>query len=288
MAEMVDLSQKLEKTAGGVKNHEDGLPQIVGPNLQTGVEIFLLQNRTLPDALKAKLTLPANIDTSIHPLAPFISLELLPSNLEIVILSDLNGFYHRLTQSPFAFMSTLGAYVSSSHTWMPKEDFEKVKGALQREFGIDIDRAILLPADRIDYWTMTHEWLHAAFDELPLQTKRKLTEVAANCFASLHDMLDLTHLDTSNFDWADYDVEVERKMEAARQAGRSPLDGLDEIYSFKNLKEADQFQCLDEYISNFYCNNRGKDRWNPKHLPIQMRKALEEVGYKLSTPPNAQ
>jgi hypothetical protein len=47
MAEMVDLSQKLEKPAGGVKNHEDGPPQIVGPNSQTGVEIFLLQNRTL-------------------------------------------------------------------------------------------------------------------------------------------------------------------------------------------------------------------------------------------------
>ncbi|HLC85044.1 MAG TPA: hypothetical protein VJH22_04580, partial [Candidatus Nanoarchaeia archaeon] len=70
----------------------------------------------------------------------------------------------------------------------------------------------------------------------------------------LSDMLDLTHLNISHFDW---DLEeTSRRMNENRRKGVSLMDGFEDFYTFGNLKPDDQLRVVDEFISNFFANNR--------------------------------
>ena len=179
-----------------------------------------------------------------------------------------------------------GLYLAENHIWMPNEEYERINDALKQEYGIDVKRGLLLPQESVNYWTMIHEALHDVFNQLPPEQRAEIIQSAIISYSSsdkLYGMLDLTHLNTTNFHW-DLD-ETARIMEENRRMNRSPLDGFDYFYTFGNLQPTYQLQVADEFISNFFANNRGKDRWAIRHLSPTFRLTLENVGYNMSSPP---
>ncbi len=251
------------------------------------VERFKLTEKGIPSALAERMIIPEHVSVKRHILTPYVKKELIPPDLDLILLEDLNGFYHRLNRSFFPFLSNFrGSYVTENSSWVPQRDYQKTNKALQREYGISVTRALLLPQERIDYWTMIHEALHDTFNHLSSEKRAQLVQSVSSAYdmcGKLQNMLDLTHLNITNFDW-DVDA-VARKMDENRIARRSLLDGIDEFYTFPKLNPLDQLQVVDEFISNFFANDRGFDRWSPKHLHPDFRATLREVGYNVDSPP---
>ncbi|MBI4454123.1 hypothetical protein HY636_05765 [Candidatus Woesearchaeota archaeon] len=216
--------------------------------------------------------------------------ELIPSDLDFVLLEDLDGFYQRLTEEPLGFLSSCrGLYIAKDHTWILDEHYTRISEALKKEYGIEVQRALLLSQEMINYWTMIHEALHDVFNHLPPEQREKIIQSATCQYDTsdkLHRMLDMTHLNISNFDWnLDENAKI---IDENKRLGRSPLDRFNHFYTFGNLKPVDQLQAVDEFISNFYANYRGNDRWSERHLQPKFRKTLEEVGYNMSNPPEVK
>ncbi len=251
------------------------------------VEYFKLTKQGIPPALAERMVIPEHIRVNGHVLTPYVKKELIPADLDLILLEDLNGFYHRLTEDFFPFFTPCrGLYVSQDHVWMPPRNYQRINNALLQDYGITVTRALLLPPERIDYWTMIHEALHGVFDHLPSEKRTQLVQSVSSAYGTrgkLDNLLDLTHLNRSVFVW-DVDA-VAQKMEENRQAKRPIADGIDEFYTFPKLKPLDQLQVVDEFISNFFANDRCFDRWSPKRLHPDFRATLRNVGYNVDTPP---
>ena len=250
-------------------------------------EYFKLNGQGIPSELLERMVIPEHISVKGHVLLPYVKSDLIPPDLDLILLEDLNGFYHRLNGDFFGFLSNFrGSYVTENSSWVPQRDYQKTNEALQREYGISVTRALLLPQERIDYWTMIHEALHGVFDYLPLEKRTRLVESVSSAYdtcGKLSNLLDLTHFRISNFGW-DIDA-VARKMEENRVVKKPLFDGTEEFYTFQKLNPSDQLQVVDEFISNFFANDRGKDRWSPKRLHPDFRATLREVGYNVDSPP---
>ena len=250
-------------------------------------EIFQLTNEGIPPKLAERMIIPEHIRVNGHVLLPYVQKELIPQDLDLILLDDLNGFFHQLTENNFHFTSNCrGLYVAQDHVWIPDGNYQRTNNALKREYGISSPRALLLPEKRIDYWTMIHEALHDVFNNLPSEKRIQLVQAVTavyNTNGKFHNLLDLTHLNVSNFDW---DIEnIAQKMEENQIAKRPIADGIDEFYTFQKLKPSDQLQVVDEFIANFFANDRGKDRWSPRYLHPSFRATLREVGYNVDSPP---
>lgn len=251
------------------------------------VEIYRFGTNGIPERLAQRLVVPKHIEPLGHPLSPYVSEVLIPTDLDLVLIEDLNGFYQKLTDSPFGFLSSChGLYIAKDHKWVPEEHYQKINQALKEEYGIEIQRALLLPQERIDYWSMIHEALHDVFNHLLPEQRTKIIQSATSSYDSsdkFNGMLDLTHLNITNFDW-DMD-EIAKIRNENQRMERSSLDGFDNFYVFGNPKPVDQLQAVDEFISNFYANDRGKDRWSEKHLSLKFRATLQSLGYNMINPP---
>ncbi len=252
------------------------------------VELFHLDDNGLPPELVERMVIPEHIRIKGHVLLPYVKQELIPPDLDLILLEDLNGFYHRLTQSPFSFFSNCrGLYLAQEHIWTPPRNYQRINEALRQEYGISVTRALLLPQERIDYWTMIHEALHDVFNNLPSEKRTQLVQSVSSAYdtcGKLQNILDLTHLNISHLDYESDDA-VAQRMEANRIAKLPIADGIDEFYTFQKLKPSDQLQVVDEFIANFFANDRGKDRWSPRYLHPSFRATLNEVGYNVNTPP---
>lgn len=251
-------------------------------------EFFKIDEKGIPLALAERMVIPEHIKIKGHVLTPYVKQELIPPDLDLILLEDLNGFYHRLNGDFFGFLSNFrGSYVTENSSWVPQRDYQKTNEALQREYGISVTRALLLPQERINYWTMIHEALHDTFNHLPPEKRSRLVQSVSSAYeicGKLQNMLDLTHLNISNFDYLGEDA-VAQRMEENQRAKRPIADGIDEFYTFQKLKPSDQLQVVDEFISNFFANERGFDRWSPKHLHPYFRVTLRDVGYNVDSPP---
>lgn len=254
------------------------------------VEIYRFEANGIPEGLAKRLVIPEHINPNGRPLKQYVNQDLIAPDLDFVLLEDLNDFYQRLTDNPFGFLSSCrGLYIAKDHTWVPHGHYERASEALKEEYGIDVQRALLLPQERVDYWTMIHEALHDVFNHLLPEQREKIIQSATCHYDTsdrLHGMLDITHLNISNFDW-DLD-ETAKIMDENKRLGRSPMEGFDYFYSFGNLKPVDQFQAVDEFISNFFANDRGNDRWSERHLQPGFRETLQNIGYNLNNPPEVR
>ena len=250
------------------------------------IEIFKFGNNGIPKGLTEKLVIPKHIESKGNLLSPYVSKSLIPKNVDLILIEDLNNFYQRLTKNPFAFLSSCrGLYVAKEHIWIPKKHYEKINQALKDEYGIGVKRALLLPQGRIDYWTIIHEALHDVFNHLSLKQRERIIQSAINSYDTsdkLYNMLDLTHLSITNFEW-DLD-EMKRRLEKIKKTKNS-LEDFKDFYTFDKLNSTDQLQLLDEYISNFFANNRVNNRDDKEYLPDSFKTTLKEIGYKIDNPP---
>ncbi len=250
-------------------------------------ELFQLTNEGIPPELAERMIIPEHIRVNGHVLNPYVQKELIPRDLDLILVEDLNRFFHQLTENNFHFTSNCrGLYVAQDHIWIPDGNYQRTNKALQQEYGLSVTRALLLPERRIDYWTMIHEALHDVFNNLPSEKRTQLVQAVTavyNTNGKLHNLLDLTHLNVSNFDW---DIEeIAKKMEENRLSRRHISVGVDELFVFQKLKPSDQLQVVDEFIANFFATDRGNDRWSSRYLHPSFRVTLREVGYNVDTPP---
>lgn len=233
---------------------------------------------SLPKALAKKLNIPENAS---HPLTPYVDEEMIPSNLEVILLEDLDGFCNELNGKNSSMKSAYtGLYLSSDHSWMPEEVVSAAKKALEEKYGLKVGNAILLPKDNAKYSSMIHEMLHSVFDSLPENKKEKMLESARKGYSYLHHMLGLTHLNVTDFNWDSIEPELEK-----RAASGQPPAGL---YVLGNLSRKEQMQCMDEFISNYFANNRGKDRNSSIHMPEEIKDCMKEIGYNMDCPPEVK
>ncbi|HIH25588.1 hypothetical protein J4476_01910 [Candidatus Woesearchaeota archaeon] len=252
-------------------------------------EAFRFGINGIPHEIKDRIVIPDNIKAEGHPLNLYVKTELIPSDLDLILLEDLDGFYKRLSRSEFPFLmpTCRGLYVAKDHVY--SKGYKAVNNALKKEYGIKVERGLLLPQNRVDYWTMIHEALHDVFNNLSSEKRYKLVQSAIDSYNSsdrLNDVLDLTHLNISNFAW---DVaETAKIQERNRREGISLLDNFDNFYTFGNLKSFDQLIVVDEVISNFYANNRVHDRWSQRYLSHQFRATLRDIGYNMENPPKVE
>ncbi|MBI2103249.1 hypothetical protein HYT55_05375 [Candidatus Woesearchaeota archaeon] len=251
------------------------------------VEHFRLDRKGLSSQLGGRLTIPEHIRITGHILLSYVGEDLIPPDLDLFLLEDLNGFYHDVNAGSLPFSSTCrGIYVNEHSPWVPRRDYQKTTVALQERYGITARRALLLPQERVDYWTIVHEALHDIFANLSPEVRTRLVQAAASTYdtnGKFEHLLDLTHLNSSQFRWDT--AAVAQRMNENRAARRSLLDGTDEFYTFQRLMSGDQLQVVDEFISNFFANDRGFDRWAPKHLHPSFKSMLREVGYNMDSPP---
>lgn len=250
-------------------------------------EVFRFGGGGIPGGLAERLVVPRHINKQGHPLLPYVAKQIIPTDLDFILLEDLNGFYQDLIKNPLGFFSDCrGLYLAQDHPYISKEDYAIVNAALKKNYGIEVKRALLLPLERVDYWTLIHESLHDVFSQLPADLRNKIVQSAIVSYGvrdKLRGMLNLTHLNLSNFCW-DLD-EISRRMSDNERKGVSFMHGFDDFYIFGNLKPADQFQVVDEFISNFFANDRNVDRWDCVCLPFSFRQVLKETGYNMQNPP---
>ena len=251
-------------------------------------EIISLGADGIPEALTGRLLVPHHIASRGHLLRQYVAESLIPDRLELVLLEDLDGFFQRMTKHPLGFLSQCrGLYVAQNHVWSATESYDRVNRALKQEYAIEVRTAVLLPRERIDYWTLIHEALHDVFNRLPRQKRTQIVRSASASYASsgkLQDMLDIARLDLSHFLW-DAD-EIARIIAGNKRRGRNPLDGFGHVYTFGNLAPAEQLQTADEFISHFFSNGGVRNRWSPKHLSPIFRATLRSVGYNVDDPPD--
>lgn len=253
-------------------------------------KIFRLGTDGIPEELENRLKIPPNIKQKRqHPLKPYVSDNIIPTDLDIILLEDLNGFYRKSVNPdlPDTFLSFIGGiYLAENHVWSDKKIYEKINKDLEKEYGIQVKRALLLPQEQISYWSIIHEALHDVFNNLPSEKIGKIIQSAVKTYDNLDkldNMLELTHLNISSFDW---DLEeVRRKINQNKKEKRRPLDGFDDFYTFGNLKTIDKLQAVDEFISCFFANDRVENRWDKRYLPKSFKKTLKEIGYNMDNPP---
>lgn len=253
-------------------------------------EIFRFGTDGIPKGLEKRLKIPLHIkQEKCHPLKPYVSDNIIPTDLDIILLEDLNGFYRKSINPDFSdiFLSFIGGiYLAENHVWSDKKIYEKINKALKKEYGIQVKRALLLPQEQISYWSIIHEALHDVFNNLPSEKREKIIQSAIKTYDNadkLYNMLELTHLNISSFDW-DFE-ETERRMNQNKKEKRSLLDGFDDFYTLGNLKTIDNLQAVDEFISCFFANDRVENRWDKKYLPKSFKKTLKEIGYNMDNPP---
>ena len=253
------------------------------------VEVFRLESDGIPKKLVQRLTLPSHIPSQGHILTPYVADFLLPVGLDVLLLEDLDQFYQKLMNSLLPLSQCCGLYVAEHHVWASQESYEKINDELQKVYGIQTKRAVLMPQERVDYWSMIHESLHDVFNHLLLDKRAALLQSAIASYDSsekFFDMLSLTHLGISHFAW---DLqEIGRRMQVNQKQGRSPIDGFDDFYVFGKLRLQDQLQVMDEFISNFFANDRGKDRWDKRYLLGAVQATLQDVGYNMKSPPEVK
>ena len=63
------------------------------------VEHFKFTEQGIPSTLAERMVIPEHISIKGHILLPYVKAELIPPDLDLILLEDLNGFYHRF----FAF-----------------------------------------------------------------------------------------------------------------------------------------------------------------------------------------
>lgn len=226
----------------------------------------------MPPALAEKLAIPPHVRNEGHFLKPFVQERLIPEELNLVLIQDLSYFYQHAFKPPegggFSFVhKCLGLYLAVDHPW--SADPRGVLQKLKEQYGVETTKALILPLWNVDYWSMIHEGLHAVFHHLPPEVMYGIVQAAVRVFDSkekLRGMLDVTHIEFSQLRW--------------REEGTPQ--------SFENVVFRDQLWVVDEFIANFFANNRGVPRWAPEHLPPNFRGALLMAGYNMMDPPEVR
>ena len=138
------------------------------------------------------LVVPDRIKLTEHLLSRYANANLravIPTNLDIVLVHYLAGFYAEVTDNPLGFLAGCqGLYICQDHIWMPRRDATEVLRTLKEQCDLDVSEAILLPLGRIRYWTYVHESLHVIFNHLTPEQREAIIESARRSYASVFDM----------------------------------------------------------------------------------------------------
>src|SRR3989344_6083774 len=155
------------------------------PKTLRSYEMFTFGGEGIPEGLAGRLVVPRHIKKRGHPLLPYVAERIIPTDLDLILLEDLNGFYQDLTKNPLGFLSECrGLYLAQDHPYIPKKDYATVSAALKKEYGLEVKRALLLPLERIDYWTLIHESLHDVFSQLPADARNNIVHPAIGSYDS--------------------------------------------------------------------------------------------------------
>ena len=207
-----------------------------------------------------KIRVPRHLPKTGHPLAPYVMPRLIPDALEAVVLDDFYGFCRKLDNSPSSFLRSHNGF------YIPLDGSDRIVKLAKKEYNIDVIGRLLLPTN-VSYWTFIHESLHGVFDRLG-EEKQQLLVKAAESYDYLDDMLALTHTNVSHFK---FNVPGKKYPEE------------DTDYNIAYLNREDQLYCVNEFISNFFCNNRGYNR--NKCITPEMKSAMRKIGYRVDNPP---
>lgn len=230
----------------------------------------------------------ARILGGVHPLSKFVHEDLIPRQLDVILLESINDFHARLTKSAFGFFGECrGLFLAPDHCWSGS-GFQVANKALKKDYGVEMEGpTLLLPNENMRYWSVIHEGMHAVFHALPPSTKQQIVEAAVTAYPSnqdLYNMLKFTHLNGTSLDWSKTLKEVGEIMK--KPGIESTKYG--DLYILANTTERDQYMAVDEFIANFYANNRGYDRWEPRHFPSSFKSTLGNIGYNVVNPPEVE
>ena len=186
-------------------------------------KIFRFGKGGIPKGLEKRIKIPSHIKREGHPLKPYVDESIIPSDLDLIVLEDLDSLYRKFSNSDFFTLSVGGMYIAENHIWTDNEVYERMNQLLEEEYGIHTKRALLLP-QQISYWSMIYEGLHDVFNNLPQDKRKKIISSAVKNYDNidkLSDMLELTHLDISSFKW---DIgEIGRRMEKNKKEKKARL-----------------------------------------------------------------
>ncbi len=251
-------------------------------------ELHRFDENLLSGDLSGRIDIPLGIPLEIHPLQPYVSKKLIPSGLDIILLEDFRKFFSEVEGIPeFLASGGKGLYMNKD-SYIAKRSYEKNSEILRRAYGIETERAIILPnKQEISYWTLIHEGLHDVFQFLQQSKTRKMIKSASAAYDTnkkFGNLLALTHLDISSFDW---DVKKLHKIfQRNMEEGIIATEGETlSFFTLKNLERIDQLLTIDEFIANFYTKNRGHDREDEKHLDPKFKETLRKIGYKFENIP---
>ncbi len=230
------------------------------------VEVFRLGADGIPSGLEGRLVVPSHIKQDGHLLKPYVKEELIPSEINLILLEDLSRFWQQQIAKNSSY-SYHGVYVNADQkTPLSKKE----RQALSREYGIWVERAILLPAERINYWTLIHESLHDVFHYMPPERKAEMLSSARKSYNTqkkLYELFYATSVSTCARDFHHlFKKDSNRKI-------------------FNALREKWQVRAIDEFISYLFTSPSYWVLWKENCLPRQFRSTLRRVGYNTYNPP---
>ncbi len=248
-------------------------------------EKFTITHEGIPEGLAERLVIPGHIPQEGHLLLPFMDKEIIPESVDLYLLEDLPEFWNKLTGNLFGFMNYCsGTHICQNPIWVKEEAFAKLREGLEETYGITSDRAIFLPQDIPNYWSAIHELVHDSFQHIDPEKRAKIMESARseyNSYLRLRSMLKVTHMGISHLDW---DLKRYRRLKEKHGEDREAFN--DEHYQLGALDEKDQLRAVDEFLGNFYGDDRGEiDRFDDNALPTGFRNTLRGVGYNVDNPP---
>ncbi len=254
---------------------------------KNNAEVFNVSSEILPEKLADRLELPSHIKLAGHPLLAFVEPKLIPGSIDIIVINDLTEFYNKATDRKQSTSRILGWYLNSDHSFQPREDEQKYLEMVNKHYGVDTRRAILLDREgqrknrKADYWTLVHEYLHGVFDGLSTEARQKILASARSSFTTyqqLGDMGEFAGYDIFKLGWSD---EILQRWSKARNLGE-----LDSFMVFSNLPEKDQLDLVDEFICRVFTGSDiAFDIVRPKYLPSEFMRTLRDAGYKVGTAP---
>ncbi|MFO0781156.1 MAG: hypothetical protein U0519_04740 [Candidatus Gracilibacteria bacterium] len=224
----------------------------------------------------------------VSPLSKFVHEDLIPRQMDVLVLEALNEFHASLMGVAFGFLQDCrGLFVAPDHCWAA--GFDDVNAAIKTGYDVEMEGpTLILPLENMRYWSMVHESMHAVFHALPHGVKQHLVGSAVSSYPtteSFHSMLDLTHLNISHVQYRD---EVHAEMQEIMKRPGIESTKYGHLFTLANTVERDQYMVVDEFIANFYTNDRVTNRWNPDHFPSTFKSTLGNIGYNVIDPPEVQ
>jgi hypothetical protein len=248
---------------------------------ESKIEVLKINNGIIPPEIREKVKIPIiDLKKGEPILKPFMSKELANPDLDLII-ADFFKLYEITEGHPCYVWYEHGCTILGAHLGdYCSADERSLTSSIEKAYGIKIKDAIAIPSWNINvYWTLAHELLHSVFHSFKDETKQKLVQVAARSLKKMSNFRQVVEIYGYPAEYRDLInkqiIELSRKNKSTKH-----------LEIFSNLESEDKTNLVDEYISYLLTDTDNYKIWeNPVFFPVEFRKMLTELGYKVEHPP---